>query len=133
MDKQIPPLTGRNPARLIFREQFGGWGQFAGCNCFNDGRRCVHPVSGFIHFRQIKPNRSILAGGREPLDAESQGWAIAILCHLYGLLDELLSVGLKQFIEKNCGRIPAPFGLATRISALSFSKLRHVSKHLILP
>jgi hypothetical protein len=88
----------------------------------------VHRVSGFMHFWEIKPNGSILTSRRKPLDAESQGWAIAVLRHLYGLLDEFLGVVLKQFIEKDGGRIPAALGLATRISALSFRKFCHVSK-----
>jgi hypothetical protein len=79
-----------------------------------------------MHFWEIKPNGSILTSGREPLDAEPQGWTIAALRHLYGLLDEFLGVVLKQFIEKNCGRIPATFGFATWISALAFPKFRHV-------
>jgi hypothetical protein len=44
------------------------------------------------------------------------------------LLDQLLSVVLKQFIEENGGRIPAAFGLAARISTLAFRKFRHLSK-----
>src|SRR5262249_7889842 len=41
------------------------------------GRRCVHHVFGFIHFREIKPNRSILTSWLKPLDAGSQGWTVA--------------------------------------------------------
>src|SRR5262249_43002622 len=88
----------------------------------------LHRVFGFIHLREIKPNRSILTSRREPLDTQSQGWAIAGLRHLYGLLDEFLGVVLKQSIEKDGGRVPASLGLATRISAPSFYKFRHVSK-----
>src|SRR5215471_12610083 len=84
-------------------------------------------LASFISGRSNQTGRSLRAGGKS-LDTESQGRAIATLRHIYGLLDKLLGVGLKQFIEKDGGRIPASLGLAARISAPAFRKFCHVSK-----
>jgi hypothetical protein len=80
-----------------------------------------------IHFRQFEADRSILARGREPINAKSQSRAVAAHRHLYRFLYEILGVVLKQFIEQDSGRIPAPPGLTARISALAFSKFTRVS------
>ena len=83
-------------------------------------------LASFISGRLNQTGRSLRAGASR--SAESQGWTVAVLRHFYGLLDQLLGIVLEQFIEKNCGRIPASLGLAARISAPAFRKFCHVSK-----